>query len=103
MIQSTKSTRRGHNEGTIRQRPDGTWEARLSLTNGTRKSLYAKTRREVQERLKAAQRDAENGLGLTARKQTVGQFLDRWLADSAKPKVRAKTHQSYAMIVRVHL
>ncbi len=38
---------RGHGEGGIRQRPDGTWEARLSLPGGKRKSLYAKTRREV--------------------------------------------------------
>ncbi len=103
MSQSTKTTRRGHHEGTIRQRPDGTWEARLSLPDGRRKSLYAKTRREVQERLKAAQRDAENGLDLTARTQTVGQFLDRWLADVAKPKVRPQTYKSYAMIVRLHL
>jgi hypothetical protein len=31
-----KPTRRGHNEGSIRQRADGTWEARLSLPNGKR-------------------------------------------------------------------
>lgn len=41
MSNSTKPTRRGHHEGTIRQRPDGTWEARLSLPGGKRKSLYA--------------------------------------------------------------
>ena len=50
-------TRRGHNEGTIRQRPDGTWEARLSLPGGRRKSFHAKTRREVQDKLRTAHRD----------------------------------------------
>lgn len=103
MTQSTKSTRRGHHEGTIRQRPDGTWEARLSLPDGKRKSLYAKSQREVRDRLRAAQRDAENGLDLTARTQTVGQFLDRWLTDVAKPNLRPKTHHSYAQLVRLHL
>jgi integrase len=103
MSQSTKPTRRGHHEGTIRQRPDGTWEARLSLPNGRRKSLYAKTRREVQDRLRAARRDADNGLYLTARRQTVATFLTRWLEDTAKPTLRPKTHHSYAQLVRLHI
>jgi integrase len=98
---STK--RRGHNEGSIRRRADGKWEARLSLPNGKRKSLYGKTRREVQDKLKAAQRDLDNGLDLTVAQQSVGQFLDRWLEDVVKPSVRPKTHHSYAQLVRLHL
>lgn len=98
-----KSKRRGHNEGSIRKRPDGTWEARLSLPNGKRKSFYSKTRREVQNKLREAQRELENGLDLTVRRQTVGQFLDRWLADVVKPSNRPKTHKSYEQLVRLHL
>lgn len=36
-------------------------------------------------------------------RQTFGQFLTRWLEDSVKPKVRAKTYHSYAQLVRVHI
>lgn len=97
------TTRRGHHEGTIRQRPDGIWEARMSLPHGRRKSLYAKTRREVQDKLRSARRDAENGLDLSARSQTVGQFLARWLEDTAKPTLRPKTHHSYAQLIRLHI
>jgi integrase len=103
MPQSTKVTRRGHHEGTIRKRPDGRWEARLTLPNGRRKSLYGQTRRDVQDKIRSARRDADQGLDLSARSQTVGQFLDRWLADVVRPTTAPKTAQSYADVVRVHL
>ena len=95
--------RRGHHEGSIRQRPDGTWESRISLTNGKRKSLYGKTRREVQAKMKEAQRDLDAGLDLSARRQTVGQYLEGWLSASAKPRVKAKTYEGYESIVRVRI
>ncbi|HEV2066460.1 MAG TPA: site-specific integrase [Thermomicrobiales bacterium] len=96
-------TRRGHHEGTIRQRPDGTWEVRLSLAGGRRKSLYAKTRREVQDKLRATQRDLDVGVDVGARQQTVGQFLTRWLEDTARPTIRPSTYASYAGHVHHHL
>lgn len=96
-------TRRGHGEGTIRHRADGRWEAMLTLPMGKRKSVYGKTRKEVQDKLRAAQRDLDNGIDLAAGKQTVAQFLARWLDDVAKPRVRAKTYRSYEQLVRVHL
>jgi integrase len=36
-------------------------------------------------------------------RQTVGEFLDRWLEDSVKPSVRRKTHADYAHAVKKHL
>ena len=58
--------RRGHGEGSIKQRADGLWEARVSLEGGKRKSLYGKTRKEVQDKLRAALRDLDAGLDLSA-------------------------------------
>jgi len=55
------SKRRGNNEGSITKRPDGLWEARITLDNGKRKSIYAKTRQEAARRLAAAARDRDNG------------------------------------------
>lgn len=99
----TTITRRGHNEGSIRRRPDGTWEVRLSLSSGKRKSLYAKTRREVQDKLRAAQRDLERGLDLTADRLTVRAYLNRWLEDAIKDHVRPSTYQSYKSYVQNYL
>ena len=48
--------RRGHGEGSIKQRADGLWEARVSLEGGKRKSFYGKSRREAQDKLRAALR-----------------------------------------------
>src|SRR5436305_136574 len=49
-----KIRRRG--EGTIRQRPDGVWEARITLPNGKRKSLYAPTEEALLAKLRQAPR-----------------------------------------------
>lgn len=94
--------RRGHNEGSIRQRADGTWEARVSLPGGRRKSCYGKTRKAAQDALRGALRDLDAGLDLAAGRQTVGQFLTRWLADTVQPNRAPKTYASYAEIVRLH-
>jgi integrase len=99
----TKRHKRGHNEGSIRQRPDGTWEARLSLPGGKRKSLYGKTRREVQDKLRGAYRDLDAGLDLATGRQTVVQYLTQWLSAAVKPSVKTKTYEGYESIVRVRL
>src|SRR5918992_1315402 len=95
--------RRGHGEGSIKQRTDGLWEARVSLPGGKRRSLYGKTRREAQDKLRGALRDLDAGLDLAAGRQTVGHYMARWLADVAKPKVRPSTYKSYESYVRLHI
>ena len=101
-------TKRGQNEGTIHKRADGRWAAAISLgyANGRRdrKYFYGKTRREVQEKLTAALRDRQRGLPIIADERlTVGQFLDRWLADVVKPARQPGTYQNYAKDVLLHL
>jgi hypothetical protein len=48
--------RRGNNEGCIAKRPDGRWHAYITLEGDKRKYFYGKTRSEVAQRLKEAQR-----------------------------------------------
>lgn len=53
--------RRGHGEGTVRQRKsDGMWEARVTLPGGKRKSLYGRTRRDAIEKLVRMRQEAES-------------------------------------------
>jgi integrase len=94
--------KRGNHEGSIRQRPNGLWEARLSLPNGRRKSLYGETRKDVQDKLRHAQRDMESGLDLTAKTRTVEHFLTDWMA-TVGPSLSPKTHDSYAQVIRLYL
>jgi integrase len=99
--------RRGPGDGTIRKRTDGRWEARLRLgyENGKMqwKYIYGKTWREVSDQLKAAQHAQQQGLPVVVERQTVAQYLARWLEDSARRKVRPKTYDSYAQIVRLYI
>jgi integrase len=101
-------SRRGPNEGNIYLRADGRWVARLHLGyergRRRRKHLYAHTRREALDKLDRARHDRKLGLGFSGNeRQTVAQFLDRWLIDAARPSVRPRTYATYESYVRVHL
>ena len=97
--------RRGNGEGTIFKAKDGRWVALVDLGYGTgrrrRKALYATTRREVQERLTATLRAQAQGLPIGSDRQTVADFLARWL-EVARTSVRPRTWDRYEQYVRVH-
>jgi integrase len=99
--------KRGANEGTIFQRKDGRWSSIIDLgwENGKRKrkTFYGKTRKEVAYALNKATREKAEGLPVMLERQTVDQFLTRWLAESVKPSVRALTHEQYEQHVRLYL
>ncbi len=100
--------RRGHGEGSIYQREsDGKWCTSVDLGRmegkRRRKVIYGRTRKEVAEKLKVVLREQQQGLPVIVERQTVGQFLERWLEDVARPRLRPKTYHSYAQLVRLHL
>jgi integrase len=99
--------KRGQNEGSIYKRKDGRWAAAVSLgyQNGKlkRKTLYGKTRKEVQDKLTVTLRNVQQGIPVADERQTVRQFLDRWLVDFVKPSVRPKTFSSYSEQIRLHI
>lgn len=99
----TQVAKRGANEGSIYKRSDGYWVGAMSDGPGHRKVIYAKTRGEVAEKMKALLRAQQQGVPIaTGRPLTVGAFLERWLA-GAKSSVRGSTFTRYSQLVRVHL
>jgi integrase len=106
-LKSNKKRKRGQGEGTIYKRKDGRWAAVINLgyLNGKlrRKTFYGDTREVVKDKLIAALRDQQQGLPIGIERQTVKQFLERWLSDCAKPSVRPKTFVSYSQLVRIHI
>ncbi len=80
--------RRGRGEGRIVQRADGRWMARADLgwSDGKRrrKTVYATTRRGAASKLATVLQQAKAGQAPADDRQTVGQFLSRWLTDVAK-------------------
>ena len=102
-----KKNKRGHGEGSIFKRKDGRWVCAVTLgfQGGKikRKTIYGRTRKEVQDKLTPILRDLQKGIPVITERQTVGQFLDRWLSDSVKISVRPKTFSSYSDLVRLHI
>ena len=81
------NTRAAKGSGTIRQRKDGTWEARVTLGRdpGTgkqkQKSIYGKSEKEVAEKLRAITHEIDQGIYVEPSKITVRQWLDIWLKE----------------------
>jgi integrase len=72
--------RRGNGEGSITRRKDGLYMARYTLQTPTgprRKTLYGKTRREVDEKLTKAKADRDGGLVFDADNMKLGEYLRR--------------------------
>jgi integrase len=101
--------RRGKGEGSIgRRTEDGLWYARIDLGSdaaGKRRSrtVYSRTRRGAADKLQALLHDRRQGQPVAADRQTVGAFLDHWLAESVAPSVRPRTHESYAQLIRAYI
>lgn len=99
--------RRGHGEGSIYQRKDGRWCASvdLGLVNGKRrrKTLYGDSRKAVAEQMKVVLRDQQLGLNIAPERQTLQQFLERWLEEVVKPARRPRTYESYGHAVNRYL
>src|SRR5258706_8227928 len=96
-------SKRGNGEGSIRERAEGKWEARVSL-EGQSRSLYGKTRQEVARKLAAAIRDHDMGLVAPRdERQSVDQFLASWLEMTRPPDISAKTYDRYEEVVRLHI
>ena len=100
--------RRGRGEGNIRERPDGIWEARISMGfdgDGKRKtrSVYGKAKSEVQGKLRAIQGEAATGQLAEPSAMSVAEYLDSWLKDTATQKCSPTTYQRYESLVNLHI
>lgn len=96
--------RRANGDGSIYQREsDGRWVASITLPNGKRKSFYGKTRKATNDKLREAMREIDQGVDLSGPRLTVAQYLQQWLASSARPSVKTKTFEGYESIVRVRV
>ena len=78
------NTRAAQGAGSIRQRPNGSWEARYvagkdpATGKPIRKSVYGKTQKEVRQKLTQAIAAIDNGDYFEPSKLTVGEWLDIW-------------------------
>lgn len=100
--------RAAQGSGTIRQRKDGTWEARYTVGRDPgsgkqiQKSVYGKTQKEVRQKMTAALSDIDKGVYAEPSKMTVRKWLDTWLTDYCG-SIKEQTKTQYEQVCRVHL
>ncbi|GAA1951130.1 site-specific integrase [Microbacterium deminutum] len=100
--------KRLNGEGTFRQRPNGSWEARVAYTDddGTTKrlSFYGKTRAEAKAKLDEAAKRIEAGDPARDAAFTVSEWCERWLSTTLAASARKPTTKStFATVLRTYI
>lgn len=104
-----KRARRGRGEHSIYQRSsDGRWVAEVrdgQLPSGKPRIKYltAKTKTEVQRKLRDEVKRIAQGRPDTDGSITLGAYLNRWIETVVKPRNRTTTYESYSTLCRVHI
>jgi integrase len=93
--------RRANGEGSISQRKDGRWQASLSVS-GKRQHFLGKTWAEAHAKLTAAKKNLLDGRPTSPERQTVSQYLNRWLEDSS-PSRKPRTNKRYRELLNIHV
>lgn len=69
--------------GSLRQRPDGRWEARFTYTDELgvkrRRSVYGDTQKETRQKLTAALKTVDEGTFVVRQRYTFAQWFREWL------------------------
>ena len=101
--------RRANGEGNIRKRKDGRWEGRYTIGHDPEtgkaiiKNVLGKTQAEVKEKLKKA---IEENVGIDygrAKTYTVGSWLEVWMENYARVKLRPSTFKTSQGFLKNHI
>ena len=97
--------RRGAGDGALYKRKDGMWEGRVDIPPGPAgkrrtRSVYSKDRSACADKLRKLQDEINAGLVCSAPATTVGDWLDYWLANIHRSKVKPGTRTDYARVIR---
>lgn len=100
--------KRGQNEGTIRKRKDGRWEARAIIGRTIDgkpkfKYIYKKTRAEVSAELSKVLAELAEDSFINETNITFVGWLKTWLETYAKPSIKLSTYTSYETYIRGHI
>ncbi len=92
---------RGHNEGSVyyweaRKR----WVAEITTSFGQRKKFYCKTKQEALKKKNDALRELEQGALAIGPQQKLKDYLDDWIENVHKDKVRISTYVKYQKLIK---
>ena len=97
-------------DGSVRERSPGRWELRYALAKdaaGKRRSVTvtvpARNKKEARAALRARLAEVDKGAHVDPSRMTVGEFVEKWLADWVASNVSPKTGERYGEILRHHV
>lgn len=95
-MSNVKKQRRDYGTGSISQRKDGTWTARMVIGTTSDgkpriKALYGKTENEVKRKLKKFQIEFYKSDFVSVAKDTVQSYMARWLNETKKNELKPKS------------
>jgi integrase len=91
--------RRRYGSGGVKQRADGRWEGRLWLADGTRRSIYARSREHLVVRLQEERWRLAWGIPVKAKGLLLSDYLRQWL-EVARARLRPRTFDAYEICLR---
>jgi integrase len=92
--------RRGHNEGTYYQLPNGKW--RVQVTIDGKRIGHVGTRTECRKWAEDILGQIDKGLTFEGTRKTLSEFFDEWLK-SARPSLRPRTWDQYDQVARKYI
>ncbi len=100
--------KRPDGEGTVSQRADGRWMARLSIGHDAggkvqRATVYGSSQAEVVAKLQALRQQRDSNAKAIFGKDTVAAYLQRWLDNDVEINGEPKTLQEYEMATRLYV
>ena len=93
-LQRRRSGRRGNGEGSS-DTHNGYYRHRVTLQDGSRREINAKTREELNAKIEALTVARYHGELVTSGRYTFAQWLDQWLEDQIKPNLAVTTYERY--------
>ena len=103
-----KTRKRGQNEGSLRKRKDGKWEARVTvgiLADGKQKrvSLYGKTRQEASQKMTELLNNLQKGLITNPTEVTLSEWFDTYMLVYKKKKTKPTSYVNYSVKIKNHI
>jgi integrase len=101
MTEKKKRPHAGHKEGSVyyveaRDR----WVAEITLETGKRKKAYCKTKQEAQRKKNEMLRELERGMLATGPQRKLGEYIQDWLENIHKSKLRLGVYLNYRKHVK---
>lgn len=95
--------RNKHGEGSVFQRKDGRWVARITLPNGKKKTTYCKTEKEAERARRKMLNELEQGTLATGPQQLLKVYLAQWIEQAHKSSIRASSYNMYRIAIYKHI